>query len=122
MERNDHLLSLLQPRTVAVVGASRISGKIGNVVVANLLSAGYQGKIFPVNPFADEILGIPALRAIEQLPHGIDLAVVCLPREQLAPTLERLGGVGVRSVCVTSTGFKEVGREGYYFEMEAVEV
>ncbi|WP_243311383.1 acetate--CoA ligase family protein [Fundidesulfovibrio agrisoli] len=122
MERNDHLLSLLQPRTVAVVGASRTSGKIGNVVVANLLSAGYQGKIFPVNPFADEILGVPALHAIEQLPHGIDLAVVCLPREQLAPTLERLGGVGARSVCVTSTGFKEVGREGYYFEMEAVEV
>ena len=122
MERIDQLLSLFEPRTVAVIGASRTSGKVGHLVVANLLSAGYQGKIFPVNPSGGEILGLAVSTAIEELPRGLDLAVICVPRPEVLPCLNRLAAIKTRAVIVITAGFKEVGRKGYYLEEEAAEL
>ncbi len=116
MERNDTLQALFEPRTVAVVGASRNPAKVGGLVVANLLQAGYQGQIFPVNPHGGKIQDLPVVTDIGQLPHGVDLAVLCLPRDKVLDSLARLADVGVRAVAVVSAGFKEVGREGYYLE------
>jgi len=119
MERNDQLHSLFSPDTVAVIGASRSPGKVGYLVVSNLISAGYQGKIFPVNPHGGEILGLPVAISVEQLPKGLDLAVICVPRSEVLPCLEKLTGIAVKAVIVITAGFREVGHQGYYLEEEA---
>ena len=110
--------SLFEPESVAVIGASRTRGKVGHLVVANLLDAGYQGKIFPVNPSGGEILGLPVIPALEGLPEGLDLAVVCLPREQVLGCLEGLAARRTKAVILITAGFKEVGRTGWYLEVQ----
>nr|WP_235956836.1 acetate--CoA ligase [Fundidesulfovibrio magnetotacticus] len=114
--------ALFEPRTVAVVGASRTPGKVGNLVVSNLLSAGYQGAILPVNPSGGEILGLTAVTDVSLLPEGVDLAVLCVPREQTPDCLEALGARGCRAAAVITSGFKEVGREGYHLEQRIAEI
>lgn len=122
MERNDQLQSLFEPRTVAVIGASRSPDKAGHRVVSNLLAAGYQGQIFPVNPHGGEILGLTVTSSIEDLPPGLDLAVICVPASQALDCLERLGAAGTGAVAVITAGFRETGRKGYYLEQEAASV
>ena len=122
MERNDQLKALFDPQEVAVIGASRTQGKVGHLVVSNLLAAGYQGKIFPVNPHGGEILGLTVTSSIEGLPRGLDLAVICVPRAEVIESLKRLAAIGTRAVVIITAGFKEVGRKGYYLEEEAASI
>ncbi len=121
MERNDQLHSLFEPRAVAVIGASHTPGKVGHLMVSNILSAGYTGRIFPVNPKGGEILGLEVLTGIGQLPQGLDLAVICVPRAKVMGALRELADIGTKAVALITAGFKEVGRKGYYLEEEAAE-
>lgn len=116
------LNALFRPETVAVIGASRTPGKIGAIVVSNLVSAGFKGKIFPVNPAGGEIQGIPAVTDICDLPGPLDLAVVCVPPKAVLPSLEGLASVPVRAVIIITAGFREVGREGYFLEEQVVKL
>ncbi|WP_285906530.1 acetate--CoA ligase family protein [Pseudodesulfovibrio pelocollis] len=122
MQSHASLSTLFNPDSVAVIGASRNPGKLGHVVLANLVGAGYRGKLFPVNPAGGEILGLPVYTAIDQLPHAPDLAVVLLPRKQVLATLAELAKANVRSVCVITAGFRETGRDGFELEMEMAEL
>ena len=106
------------PRTVAVVGASATPGKVGNTVLKNMVGAGFQGKLFPVNPKGGEMEGLPAISRIVDLPQGVDLAVVCLPRDLVLPAMKDLAAQGTRSAIVITAGFKEVGKEGWHLEQE----
>jgi len=108
------------PRGVAVVGASRTPGKVGHAVVRNLLyggtaddrSAGFQGRIVPVNPQADEVLGVPAIPSVDRLKGEIDLAVFAIPAPEVPRTLDAAARRGVRAAIVLSAGFFELGDEG----------
>ena len=108
--------ALFSPRSIAVVGASRSPQKIGFQILQNLLEAGYQGKIYPVNPTADEVLGLPAIHEVRELPEGIDLAVICVPRPHVLKAMKDFCERGGRSAVVISAGFKEVGGKGYHAE------
>lgn len=119
MEQNENLGPLFEPSAVAVVGASRAPGKVGHLVVSNLVHAGYQGKILPVNPSGGEILGLPVTASAGELPEGLDLAVVCVPRDSVMAALRDLAAIRCKAVVVITAGFKEVGREGYHLEEEA---
>ncbi|MBU1003567.1 MAG: acetate--CoA ligase family protein [Proteobacteria bacterium] len=116
------LNALFNPQAVAVVGASGTPGKVGYSVVSNLLEAGYQGRILPVNPKAGEILGLPCVASIAELPPALDLAVVCIPPKFVIQALEELGKLSTRAVIVITAGFKEVGHEGYQLEQQLKEV
>lgn len=110
-----NLSALFAPRTVAVVGASRHGGKIGNLLTANLIESGFAGRIFPVNPHADNIRGLPALRKVEDIPadcRPLDLGVICLPAEKTAGAMEELAALPAKAVIVISAGFKETGGRG----------
>lgn len=122
MDRDMQLEALFAPGAVAIIGASGSPGKVGHLVVANLLAAGYPGRILPVNPKGGEILGLAVTPSIEELPQGLDLAVICVPRAQVASVLERLGAMGARAVAVITAGFKEVGRKGYHLEEEIARI
>jgi len=116
------LAPLFFPARVAVVGASRSRSKVGGKVLANLLAAGYRGGVHPVNPAAalagETVQGLPALAGVADLPEGVDLAVVCLPREQALHEVAALAKRGVRAAIVLAAGFRETGRQGYLAEQE----
>jgi acyl-CoA synthetase (NDP forming)/GNAT superfamily N-acetyltransferase len=100
---------LLNPRSIAVVGASADPDKIGNLVLRNLLSAGFTGPIFPVNPHARSINGILAYPSIGQVPGEVDLAVLAIPASDVAGVVAQCSARGVRGLIVISAGFGESG-------------
>jgi len=103
---------LFCPRSIAVVGASRKVGSVGHAITRNLISGGYTGVIYPVNPKARGILGIPCFGDLSAIGDPPDLVVVVVP----APFVERVvlqaAELGTKHVLVISAGFKEIGGEG----------
>jgi len=99
---------LVKPRTVAIVGASARRSSQGNVVIQNLLAWKYAGQILPVHASAGEIDGVPACRAIDALPQGVDTAIVAVPAADVLATLVALEEAGVRSANIFSNGFSDV--------------
>lgn len=112
------LQALFAPKTVAVIGASATPGKVGNAVVANMLAAGFKGRLYPVNPKGGNIEGLPVVRSVQDLPGGIDLAVFAVPRDLVPPAFAALAARGLKAAIVLSAGFREAGRDGYQLERE----
>lgn len=106
------LRPFLQPRSVAVVGASRRPGTIGAALVANLVRTGFRGSVFPVNPRAAEIEGLRAYPDVASIGAAIDLAIIAVPAAQVAEVVDQCSAAGVRSVLVISAGFAEVSAAG----------
>jgi len=79
MDLNERLNHVFYPRTIAVIGASAAPGKLGHACVASLLEAGFRGRIYPVNPSANEVLGLTAYPSVGAVPGEIDLALIVLP-------------------------------------------
>ncbi len=109
VESSNGLKYLFYPRSVAIIGASRSPGKIGHEILRNIIGFGYDGKIFPVNPHADEILGYKAYPSIVDVPDEVDLAVISVPARIVPKVLEDCGRKGVKVVVIISSGFSEVG-------------
>lgn len=106
------LNSLFNPNSIAVVGASRKSGKVGHEIVRNLLNAGFKGRIIPVNPFADEILGLKCYKDIEQYPDKVDLSLIAVQAPLVTDATISSIKAGAKAIVVTSSGFAECGSEG----------
>jgi len=100
------------PESVAIVGASRHEGKVGYEVLTNLIRAGYEGRIFPVNPNADTIEGLKCYATIESIGQTPDLVIIVVPAKIVPAVMKQCARVGVRSVIIVTAGFKEVGPEG----------
>lgn len=100
---------LLNPRTVAVVGASRSPATAGHQVLRNLLAGRFQGQVFAVNPAADEVAGVPSYSRVQDVPAQLDLAVIAVPAAVVPQTVSECAEAGVRSLVVLSAGFGETG-------------
>lgn len=111
---------LYQPKNVAVIGASSTPGKIGYTVVENLIQGGFEGKIYPVNPKADEILGLKVYATVADLPAGVDAAVITVPAKLVPQAVEDCGKHGVKGLIVITSGFSETGQ--HELEHEIVEI
>ena len=103
---------LLEPKAIAIIGASRDAGKIGSRVLRALQTGGYTGQILPVHPGAAELGGIPCVRSARSLPSGVDLAVVAVPCDSVLEVIDDCAAAGVKSAVVISAGFAETGCEG----------
>lgn len=112
--------AFFNPKAVAIIGASRNPAKLGYAVLANLIESGYQGKIYPVNPGGEEILGYASSVSMADLPETPDLAVVVIPYPHVPEAIKACGEKGVKSVIVISAGFRETGREGLELELEVL--
>jgi acetyl coenzyme A synthetase (ADP forming)-like protein len=110
--------SILKPRSIAVVGASRRPGSIGRELVHNLIEFDFGGKLFPVNPKADFIHSIKAFPSVSAIPDPVDLAVIVVPREQVLDTVDDCGKKGVKGLVVITAGFAETGEEGRALEAQ----
>ncbi len=106
------------PESVAVIGASQEEGKLGYVILKNVISAGYKGKVYAVNPKADEILGIKSYPSVLDIPGPVDQAVFVVPAKAVNKAMEECGKKGVKGAVVITAGFKEVGGEGVAREEE----
>ncbi len=104
------IYALLRPNSVAVIGAAREPHKIGHQVVKNLLEGGFPpDKIYPVNPYATQILGLKCYPSVKDIPGDVDLAVIVVPASVVPKVLEECAEKGVKAVAIISAGFKEVG-------------
>ena len=103
---------LLNPGSVAVVGASNDPAKVGYAVLHNLLEYGFAGPIYPVNPAVRHVRGVPAYADIEAIPDDVDLAVVAVPADEVPGVVEACRRKNVRGLVVISGGFGESGPEG----------
>lgn len=111
------LSSLMNPASVAVVGASAHPQKVGNAVLRNLLNVGYPGAIYPINLREEEILGVKCYKTIGEV-GPVDLAVICIPTKFVISAAEECGQAGAKHLVVITAGFKEVGAEGAALEEE----
>jgi len=109
---------LFEARTIAVVGASPKEGKVGNVIVKNLIASGFSGGLYPVNPKATEILGLRCYPDLASIPGEVEMIVVAVPSMVVPTVMEEAGGKGVKVAVVISAGFKEIGKEGAELERE----
>ncbi|MBU1140739.1 MAG: acetate--CoA ligase family protein [Proteobacteria bacterium] len=112
---------LFHPKSVAVVGASRTAGKVGHDILANMIRDGYQGTIVPINPSADELLGLPCFPSLHEYGKEVELVVVAVPQPQVKDVVKECVKVKAKAVIVTSSGFREIGPEGFALEQELVE-
>ena len=106
------LQRMLQPSSIAIVGASSDLNKVSGRPLKYLLDKGYKGAIYPINPRTQDIAGVAAVPDIASLPMGVDLAVVVLPAEQIEATVIELGKKKVPVAVVFASGFGEMGPEG----------
>jgi acetyl coenzyme A synthetase (ADP forming)-like protein len=120
--RTKLLETLFSPRSIAVIGASRSEGKLGHAVLSNILASGFQGVVYPINPGAEEVLGLQAYPDIEAVPDEVDLAVVVVPARFVIKALESCGKKGVKSVVIITAGFRETGHEGLLAERRMAEI
>ncbi|MGZ4670944.1 MAG: bifunctional acetate--CoA ligase family protein/GNAT family N-acetyltransferase [Blastococcus sp.] len=111
---------LLTPSSVAVVGASNDEGKLGNALLKHLLDYGFAGPVYPVNPAARHVRGVPAYADIESIPDDVDLAVLAVPADEVAAVLEACRRKRVKGLVVISGGFGETGPEGLAAERQLV--
>jgi len=103
----DAMTKIIQPKSVAVIGASNEAGKIGNSVMKNIVNGGYKGKLYPVHPKADEILGIKAYKSVKDIPGDVDVAVFAIPAKFVAGALKECGEKGVTGAVLIPSGFAE---------------
>jgi acetyltransferase len=116
------LEAFFSPKSIAVLGASREPEKVGHRILRNLVEGGFKGQLYPVNPKADEVLGIKCCSSISDVPGKLDLAVVAVPAKIVPTVAEECGKKGVKGLIVVSAGFSETGREGTQLEKELLAV
>lgn len=116
--RKKDLKALFEPQSIAVVGASRRTEAVGYAILKNLVQGGYKGKVYPVNPKADEILGVKCYPTVADIPEAIDHAIFIIPGAAVPPELEACGKKGAKAAIVISAGFREIGGEGVKLEKE----
>lgn len=112
------LNKMFKPKSVAVIGASNTPGKVGHIIVDNLINDGFKGTIYPVNPKGGEILGKKAYANIKDIPETVDLAIITIPSVFVNTVVKECGEIGVQNMVVITAGFKEVGEEGAKLEAE----
>jgi acyl-CoA synthetase (NDP forming)/GNAT superfamily N-acetyltransferase len=105
------LRHLLEPASIAIVGASRRPDSVGARILQNIVAGGYAGPVYPVNPHADTLQGLPCLRSASELPEHLDLAIIAVPGRAVVNVAQECGRRGVRSLVVIASGLGADGGE-----------
>lgn len=125
MPRDDlknQLKCFFEPESVAVVGASRNPAKFGHFLLKNLIDFEFKGKIYPVNPHADKILGLQAYPSVNQIDDSVDLAVIIIPAPLVPKVMMDCSKKRVKGVVICSSGFSEAGKKGLELEKKVLEI
>jgi len=109
------------PKSICVAGASTKEKSIGYELLKTIKVYGYTGKVFPVNPKADDVLGYKCYRSIEEIDMQIDLAIIVVPKQFAEESIGALLNKNVKSIILITAGFKETGKEGEDAERKIIE-
>lgn len=107
----ENINALMKPKSVAILGASADTTKIGHTVVKNIIEGGYEGKIYPINLKEDEILGLKCYKTLLDVPGPIDACVVTIPAKFVLNEVETAGKKGVKGLIIITSGFSETGNK-----------
>ncbi|MFX1462233.1 MAG: acetate--CoA ligase family protein [Promethearchaeota archaeon] len=121
MEKND-ISFFFNPKSIAIIGASPTKGKVGNTVLNNIINSGYKGKIYPINPRAEQACDLPCYKNVLDVLEDIDIAIFVIPGKLVNAAAEECGKKGVKGLIIISAGFKEIGGEGVKREEELIEI
>ena len=113
---------LLEPKSVAVIGAGRTPGGIGHAILRNLIQGPFNGRVYPVNKSADHVSGVPAWASVGDIPGKVDLAVIAVPVGAVLATVRECGRAGVGSLVIITSGYGETGADGAAKERELLDV
>ncbi len=119
--RTSDISFFFEPKSVAVVGATNNPLKFGHYVLLNLLDLGFNGKIYPVNLKADEVLGLKAYPRVDLIPDEVELVAIIVPAPSVPQVVRDCAKKGVKGIVILSSGFREAGGERVRFEREIVE-
>lgn len=109
-----------EPKSIAIIGASHSTGKIGHVILQNLISAGFKGEIFPINPKKGTIIGKQVFASIKEIKTEIDLAIIAIPGALVPKALKECGERKVKAAIIISAGFGEIGNIKLAQELQKV--
>ncbi|WP_181310716.1 bifunctional acetate--CoA ligase family protein/GNAT family N-acetyltransferase [Nocardioides campestrisoli] len=118
MEQREHraesasIEKFFNPRSIAVIGASRRQETIGQALVRNLVLGDFTGRVYAVNPTADAVSGLPTYKSVTEIPDDVDVAIVAVPAEAVQDVVLDCAAKGVHGLVVISSGFAETGEEG----------
>jgi acetyltransferase len=112
--------AIFAPKSIAVIGATETVNSVGRTILENILKGGFPGKVFPVNPKRDTVLGVKAYPSVTAIPEKPDLAIVITPPATVPGIIKDCGKVGVRGAIIISAGFKEIGAPGVELERQVL--
>ncbi|HSR13652.1 MAG TPA: CoA-binding protein, partial [Thermodesulfobacteriota bacterium] len=100
---------LFEPKSIAVIGAAREQTKIGFKVVENIVTGGYRGCVYPINPHGGEILGLKTFRTLEEVQKPVDVATLVIPAKYVFEAVKSCAKKNVKYLSIISSGFSEIG-------------
>jgi acetyltransferase len=112
------LQKIFRPQRIAIIGVSNDPNSVGGITLKNLVSGGFQGVVYPINPKHEAVMGIPCYPDVKNLPKVPDLAVICTNAKTVPGILKDCGDAGILGIIIMSAGFKETGPEGKKLEEE----
>lgn len=122
IERYTHPLdTVFHPNSVAVIGAKDDLGSVGRTIMLNLISGSFPGRIYPINPKREQVLGLKSYPFIEAVPEKIDLAIIITPAQTVPKIIAECVDAEVKSAIIISAGFKELGESGHKLEEEILQ-
>ncbi len=116
------LNTVFNPRSIAIIGTSRKKGSLGREILHNLVTYGFQGPVYPINPNADYVHSIKCYPNILKVPGHVDLAIIVIPAEHVLKVVKQSVKKGVKGLIIISAGFKETGEKGAALERKIVEL
>ncbi|MFQ5825948.1 MAG: acetate--CoA ligase family protein [Dehalococcoidia bacterium] len=122
MKTTDQMRLFLEPGSVALIGIPRRTGRASYNILENLLDMSFPGRLYPVNPHSEDILGIKTYPTVEELPPGIDLAVIMISRGSVPEAVEGCAQRGIGAIIVVSDGFAEADGEGKDLQTRIVNI
>ncbi len=112
------LQKIFRPQRIAIIGVSNDPNSVGGITLKNLVSGGFQGVVYPINPKHEAVMGIPCYPDVKHLPKVPDLAVICTSAKSVPALVRECGEAGILGIIIISAGFKETGAEGKILEDE----
>lgn len=116
---NVHKLDVFfNPRRIVLIGISSNPNSVSGKTLSNLVSGGFRGVVYPVNPDLEAVMGIPCYQDLKSLPRKPDLAIICTSADEVPGKVLECGEVGIEGIIIMSAGFKETGEKGRLLEEE----
>ncbi|MFX0010815.1 MAG: acetate--CoA ligase family protein [Candidatus Hermodarchaeota archaeon] len=122
MSNDEDISYFFNPKSIAIIGASPKKGKVGYNVLNNIIISKYSGKLYPINPTAQEILGLKAYKSVLDVPENIEIAIIVIPSRFVAEVAKECGEKRIKGLIIITAGFKEIGGEGIKREEELKQI